>query len=326
MSTRILVVGALAVCLSLPAVADVSAARAAMAQYKAEMQLAGEAASKNDAKGAASHEDSARKYLKEACDQFATADAGESDDVSVLRDYAGACLLNDDYDLAAAALERATEIEPGDAGLWVSLGYALTELGAKRANDAAGAFHKAIGLNPGADTVAGAYVGLGEVYRRQSLHELARESYQKALEAKPDLRAAKLAMAAARVRDGEVLEASNDLDALGAMSNEEAGLLGTLLSESLQAFDSARLVFPETHEHHLAYAKLLLRAGKVSQALGAAERAAALGPGDYVTWNMVGGLSRQGGNVKRAKEAYTKSLEINPDQPRTREALQALGS
>lgn len=290
------------------------------------MQTAAETASKNDAKGAASHEESARKYLKEACGQFEAAGAGKSDDVSVLRDYAGACLKNDDYDLAAGAFERATGIEPADASLWVSLGYALTELGPTRANDAAAAFHKSVGLKPAAETAAGAYVGLGEVYRRQSLYALARESYQKALDAKPDMRAAKLAMAAARVRDGEVLDASNDLDALGAMSNEEAALLGTLLSESMQAFESARLVFPETHEHHLAYAKLLLRAGKNSQALSAAERAAVLGPGDYVTWNMVGGLSRQAGNIKRAKEAYTKSLDINPDQPRTREALQALGS
>ena len=325
MSIRVLVFGALAVCLPLPAVADVSAARAAMAQYKAEMQAVADAASKNDAKSAVSHEDSARKYLKEACDQFAAAGAGKSDDVSVLRDYAGACLKNDDYDLAAAALERATKIEPGNASLWESLGYALTELGAKRANEAAAAFRKAIELKADADMVAGAYVGLGEVYRRQSLHALARDSYQKALDAKPDMRAAKLAMAAARVRDGEVLEASNDLDAMGAMTNEEAGLLGTLLSESMQAFEAARLVFPETHEHHLAYAKLLLRAGKNAQALGAAERSAALGPGDYVTWNMVGGLSRQTGNVKRAKEAYAKSLEINPDQPRTQEAIKALG-
>ncbi|HUW59621.1 MAG TPA: tetratricopeptide repeat protein [Candidatus Bathyarchaeia archaeon] len=297
-----------------------------MAQYKAEMQVAAEAASKNDGKGAGSHEESARKYLKDACDQFAAADAGKSDDVSVLRDYAGACLKNDDYDLAASAFERATKIEPADASLWASLGYALTELGPTRANAAAAAFHKAVGLNPGTDMVAGAYVGLGEVYRRQSLYGLARESYQNALEVKPEMRAAKLALAAARVRDGEVLEASNDLDALGAMSNEEAGLLGTLLTESLQAFEAARLVFPETHEHHLAYAKLLLRAGKMSLALSAAERAAALGPGDYVTWNMIGSLSRQGGNVKRTKEAYTKSLEIKPDQPRTREALQALGN
>lgn len=326
MSIRVFIFVALAVCLSLPAAADVSAARAAMAQYKTEMQLAAEAASKNDGKGAGSHEESARKYLKEACDQFAAGDAGESDDVSVLRDYAVACLKNDDYDLSASALERATKIEPGDASLWASLGYALTELGPTRANEAAAAFHKAMGLNPPAETVAGAYVGLGEVYRRQSLHVLARESYQKALDAKPDLRAAKLAMAAARVCDGEVLEASNDIDALGAMSNQEAALLGTLLSESMQAFEAARLTFPETHEHHLAYAKLLLRAGKNSQALSAAERAAALGPGDYVTWNMVGGLSRQAGNVKRAKEAYTKSLDINPDQPRTKEALQAMGS
>lgn len=311
--------------LSLPAVADVSAARAAMAQYKAEMQAATEAASKNDARSGASHEESARKYLKEACAQFAAADAGKSDDVSVLRDYADACVNNDDYDLAASALERATRIEPGDASLLVSLGYALTELGAKRASDAAAAFRKAIGLNPAVETVAGAYVGLGEVYRQQSLHALARESYEKALEAKPDMRAAKLAIAAARVRDGEVIEASNDLDALGAMSNEEAGLVGKLLPESLRAFESARLIFPETHEHHLAYAKLLLRAGKNAQALGAAERAAALGPGDYVTWNMVGGLSRQMGNVARAKEAYEKSLEVNPDQPRTQEALKSLG-
>ena len=100
-------------CLSLPAVADVSAARAAMAQYNAEMDLAAEAAAKNNVKSAASHEAAARKYLKEACDQFAAADAMESNDVSVLRDYAGACMKNDDYDLAAHILDRVDRANVG---------------------------------------------------------------------------------------------------------------------------------------------------------------------------------------------------------------------
>ncbi len=311
--------------LMLPAVADTSVARGAMAQYKVEMDAAKESALKGDAKSAASHEDGARKYLKQASTEFAAADAGESDDVSVLRDYANVCVKMDDYDLAVQAFERATGIQPDDAGLWLSLGYALMELGPSRANDAAAAYRKTIELNPASETLAGAYVGLGDLYRRQSLHRLARECNQKALEAKPDMRAARLAIAAARVRDGEVLEAANEIDALGVMTGEEASLLGALLPESLQAFELARLTFPDTHEHHLAYAKLLLRAGRNPQALVAAEKAAALGPADYVTWNMVGGLSRQAGNVARAKEAYTKSLEINPDQPRTKEALQALG-
>lgn len=314
-----------AVVLVSPAFADVSLARAAMAQYEAEMKVAGEAAMKGDGRSAASHEANARKHLAEACKEFAAADAGESDDVSVLRDYASATMTNNDFDLAASGFARAARLAPDDAGLRVSLGYALMELGPDRANEAAAAYRAALDLQPAPETKAGAYLGLGELYRRQSLHALARESYEKALAAKPDMRAAQLAVAAARVRDGEVLEASNALDGLGAMSGDEASLLGNILPESLKAFQDARLTFPETHEHHLAYAKLLLRAGKNSQALSAAEHAAELDGSDYVTWNLVGGLSRQMGDVKRAKQAYEKSLELRPDQPRTREALEGLG-
>jgi len=315
----------LAVFSSVPAFADVSLARAEMAQYEAEMQAAAEASRNGEGRSAAAHEINARKHLEAACKEFAAADAGESDDVSVLRDYASAAMTNNDFDLASAAFARAADFEPDDAALRVSLGYALMELGASRANDASAAFRSALDLQPAAETAAGAYLGLGELYRRQSLPTLARESYENASAAKPDMRAAQLAVAAARVRDGEVLEASNALDALGAMSGDEAALLGNILPESLQAFQDARLTFPETHEHHLAYAKLLLRTGKNSQALGAAERAAKLDGSDYVTWNLVGGLNRQMGNLKRAEQAYKKSLQLNPDQPRTREALQGLG-
>lgn len=324
MNSRIWPVVTAFIVLCVPAFGDVSEARAAMGQYRAEIQAAGEAAAKNDAKGAASREANARKHLKKACQEFAAAGAAKSNDLDVLRDYASALMRNDDYDLAAEALQRAVEVKPDDPALWISLGSAMSESGSSKANDAAAAFHKAIELTPSADVTASAYLGLGDLYRRHALHALARESFSKALDAKPDFRAAQLSLAAARVREGEVLQASTELDALGAMSNEEGALLVAHLSESLRAFEEARLTFPDTHEHHMAYAKLLLRAGRNTQALSAVERAAVLNADDYVTWNLVGGLSRQMGDAKRAREAYAKSLEINPDQPRTQEALKTL--
>jgi len=304
--------------------ADLSKARGALMQFKAEMKAVEEAQKLNDAGAFKSHQAQAEKHLAEARRLFDAANAGRASDPALLRDYADILFRQGDADLAAEVLERAVTYTPDDAGLWFELGSALCLLGHNSAVRAANALQRSLALDCTSTDAVNAYVALAHLYRREGLFDLARETFAKALKVDPEHVAARIGMAASKVRDGHVREGSEDIDALGALPAEYATQLSALLGQALDDFAQARRWFPDTPEDHMAYAKLLLRANRLPAALISAEHVAALDPEDYVAWNFVGGITRQLGAKDKARDAYERSLAIKPDQPRTREALEAL--
>ena len=304
--------------------AGVSEGRAAVAQFDAELKIAFDAHAQNDDAAFEQHQKKAQEYLKQGRDLYDKAGAAASDDVEILREYGAVLTKSGDYDLAAEALRRATGLAPDDAGLWRELGRALALMGHGWAREAVQALRKSIEIDPGGAEAAGAYAGLGRVYRQEGLYDLARESFEKALGLDPNCLPAKSGRIGSNVQEGAVREAADDLDKLGALPPEYAAQLPNLLSESLTRFQESRRWFADTAENHIAYAKILFRVGRMGDALEAAERSAKLGPGDYAAWNFIGDLSFQLDRRDRAREAYTRSLELKPDQPMTKERLQSL--
>ena len=156
------------------------------------------------------------------------------------------------------------------------------------------------------------------------LRQFAASYYKQACTAAPDALQPKVALAALKIRDGLILEASADLDALGTIPPGSMLMVQQNLGAALTDFRDRRLWFSDTGANHLAYTKLLLRAGRNAESLQPLERALELDGGNFVPWNLLGSLSRELGNYARAREAFTKSLELNPDQPRTEEALRTI--
>lgn len=315
---------ALHVLIGATAWADVSRARAAMAAYATATEASGEAQNRNDTAGFAKHQEAAQAALDEACRQFAAAGADSSDDMEILRDYAKALMLNGDYDLAAAALTRLTENEPDDAEGWFQLGQAFVALGGDRADEAARALRTAFERASEAGMRADVCTVLGRLYVQQGLYALGREQFEKALTLQPGHAGAVIALAGEQVRAGQVTEASAALDGLGMTQAQYGAQIQSAVAQGLQGFADAKRWFSDTGANHTAYARLLFRAGRYPEALDAAERAAVLAPEDYAVLNFIGDLAGQLGKKDRARAAYTRSLEINPDQPRTREGLDRL--
>ncbi|NIA14861.1 MAG: tetratricopeptide repeat protein [Nitrospiraceae bacterium] len=309
---------------SLPVFADLSGARTAMDTLRAEQAAALEAQIQNDQTGFATHQTAAQAALREACALFKAAGASDSGDAGVLRDYAEALQYSGDLDLSAGLLAKAAQLTPEDAEAWLSYGRVLAALGDSKAADAAQALRRVVELAPDMPTGAAAYAILARLYDRQGLYALARECAEKAIAIDPANQAARLAMAAADIRSGRVREAGDTLDALGPLSPELAQKIPSILADSLRGMARSRHTFADTADNHLAYAKILFRIGRMQEALLAAERAAELKEDNYVAHNLVGSLSRQLGRSERARQAFERSLELNPNQPRTREALQAL--
>ncbi len=304
--------------------AGISEARAAKAAFQAEVQAAVDAQSQNDTTSAAQHQSKAQEYLVEARNDYEAGGASKSNDPGLLREYAEVLLRVGDGDLAAEALQRAVDKTPGDATAWFELGRALATLGHPRADDAIRALHRALKIDAKSAAAATTYALLGRVYRQEGIYDLATESFAKALGLDPNNVAAKLGVIAQQVQDGKMKEASDALDALNSVPQEYAMQVPGLLNDAIAQFTRNRGWFPDTAENHIAYAKILLRAGRVAECLPPAERSAVLAPDNYTTWNLIGDLNRQANNTTRAREAYKKSLELKPDQPRTQEALSAL--
>ena len=304
---------------------DIGEAEEAFAQFTSDRDAAVHAHARGDGDAAQRHQVKAAEALARARALFAKTAAARPDDVDVLRKCATVLSQCGDTDLAAEAFEHAVTLAPDDAGLWLGLGQALSTLGHGRAAEAVEALRHALDAGADSAATANALASLGAVYRREGLHDLARQSYAKALEAGEDNVAAKLGLAGYKLRDGDVRACSDDLDALQPLAPEYAMQLPGLLADALEGFEDARRWFPDTAGNHMAFAKLLVRASRLSEGLAAAERAAVLDASDYITWNFVGGIARQLGDVDRARRAYERSLELKPDQPRTLEALEALG-
>lgn len=301
-------------------------ARGKAALYRGQIELSAAASARGDAAAAQGHRREAAVFLREATALYEQGDLAGTGDAAALGDYASLCLLNGDADLAAVALRRAVVLEAVNGALWLDLGMSLSRLGEAETTDAKEAFEGALAVDPSPAMLVKAHAGLAELYKRAGLFDLARDHYEKAAAAAPQDVALQIALAALDIREGKIRRGSDTLDALEIARRDQAGLLGQLLGEALQAFEENRLSFPDTAEDHLAYAKLMMRAGTVEGCLLALERSLALDASNFISWNLLGSLSRQTGDLQRAGEAFRRSLEVKPDQPRTQEALKALES
>jgi tetratricopeptide (TPR) repeat protein len=303
---------------------DFTGVRAVLAQARAEVQASSEAASQQNSAGAQQHMAKAQELFVKVRKQFDQDNAARARDPEVLRDYAATLTVMGDTDLAAEALERATKFQTDNPALWLDLGRALMTMGPRRAEQATQALRRALELDATSASAAECRASLGRVFSKQGLYDLARREYEEALKLNADHTGAKVGLATLGLRDGKVRECSDTFDALGMLPPQSMVQSSLELEEGLKGFDQTRACFADTPENHLAYAKLLVRVGRLQEGLTAAERSVTLDPAPYATWNLVGDLSLQAGNKSRAKEAYQRSLAIKPDQPRTQEALTSL--
>ena len=291
-----------------------------LAQYRSELKKAGEAQARNDLNAAEQNQIAAEGLLQEARKAYDTSNTMRVKDPLVLRDYAEVLRAQNDSDLAARALTRATRLDPENVSLWLALGQVLTDLGHSRSTEAQRVLRHTLELDNKTIASANTHVALGRLYRQEGLYDLARESYAKALERDGANVSAKLGVITLQVREGKIREASESLDAMGALPPE----MVSLLEGALGQFDASQKTFTDDAPSNIAYARLLLRINRIPESLAAAERAARLNPNDYMTWNLLGDLSQGMNNPNRAREAYSRSLQIKPDQARTQERLNAL--
>ncbi|MBN2311502.1 MAG: tetratricopeptide repeat protein, partial [Candidatus Hydrogenedentes bacterium] len=224
----------------------------------------------------------------------------------------------------AECLERAIARAPRHAPLWLALGRDLAQVGPQRSTDALRALQRAVSCAVEDEVRADALAELGVQYWKQGLYDFSRDAFDQAHAINPDHLTARIGLIGHDIRAGRIAQASDSLDALGVLEPVKGALLDEFLQQGLDLFVQARRWFPDTVDNHLAYAKTLARANRFAQAIPPLERALALRPDDFVSWNLLGSACRVLDDTERARQAFSRSLEINPDQPRTRDALAEL--
>ena len=298
-------------------------ARTMAAQARQQLQAAVSAGRAGSVDAYRENEAKANKMFEEARRLFEEAGGLSLEDAEALADFAGVLQSLNDSDLAADALRRAARLQPDHAGLWLALGRGLLTPLYRRPQEAEGALKRAIEGARETPSRGSACV-LGRLYWDRALTDFAEQEWAGALEVSPDNVIAQIGMAALLARRGEMVAASQRVQQAAQASPEVLAIAAELIGKGLQDFERSGLWFEDTAEAHYAYASRLVRAGRYAESVAPLERTVKLAPENHVAWNMLGSVCAQLGHTERAREAFKRSLEIEPAQERTREALKAL--
>jgi len=269
----------------------------------------------------------AQQALIEARNAYLAARADRSEVPELLEEFARVAEQLTDYDLAGEALLRAAELRPENAELWFRAGRNFVDAGGAYLGQAAHPLQRAEQLSSGDDSLnARILTARGEIFWKQGMHAAAHELFVEANRYAGVTDRGRLAVIASSLATGEVLAAQNAIENLDdpALLQTPFGRRG--LREAYLVYRQLRLPSPDDPEGLLALAKIAVRLGFVEDGRLAVERSIEQGGEDIVTLNLAGSLAAQAGDTDRAQELFTRSLELDPNQPRTRQALEQLPS
>ncbi|HOJ32280.1 MAG TPA: tetratricopeptide repeat protein [Candidatus Hydrogenedentes bacterium] len=311
--------------LAAPASNELAEARKEYARFKTALTKAQELQNRGQAEAAEEQQRSAYEALEKAHQLFEKAGVSQSNDFDALMEYADALSWTGDSDLAREILEKAVKLKPDSQKAWLSLGKALVDLGPTYLTDAQKAFLKALDLSKTQDEEAETRATLVLFYWNAGLYAAAKEQSSLLKEKKPDNIPNIIIQAGLATREGRFKDAEAELNSVTQLSPQQGVLLNKVLAQALDDFDLSRGFIPDEAASHAAYAKLLIRANRVEESLLPIERAVKLAPDEYTYWNTLASVCRFTNDIDRAREAYARSLELYPDQPRIRDAMESLG-
>lgn len=161
---------------------------------------------------------------------------------------------------------------------------------------------------------------IAEQYSRAGDTKEALAVYQKVVALDPGNVAAATKLSELLARQGMGQDAYAQL----ARSAEQCLITGQG-AEAQKIFRRMLQINPNAFEAHLGLGRLLAKAGG-AEALQELRAAASLAPDDGAQWSAIGNAFREARDAKRALEAYTKALRLDPDRWEVRLGLAALAA
>lgn len=266
------------------------------------------------------------KQLNEAVVLYVSANADQSDDADVLREFADLAERAGSYDLSGKAFERLAGLPDGTVPDYLRAGLNYEQTGEYGAMSAARVYEAALNADPEPAMEALAYARLIRIALRTGDLEAAEKRLTKARLAGVEHPELGVAQALWHVRQGRMALAAESLGVATGQAPDQISDYVRDLTAILRAFEQSGGRIPESVNDLRGYASLMVRIGRVDAAIPALERALALAPEDVVTLNMLGSIRMQTGDVDAARALFERSLAAEPEQPRTRQALEALNA
>ncbi|MFP6582302.1 MAG: hypothetical protein VCD00_07070 [Candidatus Hydrogenedentota bacterium] len=297
------------------------------AQGDLSMKAYHEAIRKGDQETAHAEKEKAQAAFAEVAKWALTIAPERLDDPEAARRYGKTLELARQYDLAARGYTRAWVIDPEDEDSAVAAARNCRKSGPsffEEALDILRAVLRDDTLESKPSSEANAE--MGRIFHEMKLIRLAQPAYVKAKESDPTSIVARLGLAIIDISEGRLVEGNSALNQLTGLDEIDARFLDVALPDALSRLDKRQIAIPGNADAHAAYAQLLDRAGRSFEALTAIEHAVMLDNSQYVWYNLKGGIAYRQGMANRAITAYTKSLEMNSDQPVTRQMLVRLQS
>jgi arylsulfatase A-like enzyme/cytochrome c-type biogenesis protein CcmH/NrfG len=255
------------------------------------------------------------------------------------------------YDEAVGAFTRASELDPENGPVLANLGFCLERL--DRKEEALAAYSRVVRGNPAHRRARGLRwsllqrMGKGDAVVREARGVIAEDdrdgdawlwlaldrrnredvagvvaALERALNELPGDANLTVALAAETARLGNreaaMLLYRSILGETPTHQQAAAGLgrlllIGDQVAEALPVLEKAANTLQADPDLLLALAEARTRSGQAAAALPAALRAVALRPDRAEAWSVLGSVRLSLGTYRQAAEAYTRALEIDPD-------------
>jgi len=187
------------------------------------------------------------------------------------------------FDLAITSYKNAISFAPSHISAWNNLGYLC--LRTERYDEALYAFQKAIEQN---DNNPLTWNGLGKVYFHLGYLDDAISAFEKSIQLGPLLTDPWVSLGDAQIELGNYKDANFSYKKALELNNKEANTW-------------------------IKHAEVYARQNKTDVAINIYEQALALGVEDYKIWNELGLARLKIKDFNNAKNAFIKSIELNPD-------------
>jgi tetratricopeptide (TPR) repeat protein len=214
-------------------------------------------------------------------------------------------------DEAAAALQRAANLDPRNEEGWLNLTRELMEL--KRHADALAAVQKGIAANPKSYALQ---LRLGAAYLAAGRYTEAENAFRALTTAGDPLPTSYVGLAQTLLREGRAVDAAYELAAAQQKIGQSFLLsyfMGLALErtgkrqEAIAAYREAVQLNPASSEAHLGVGKLELAAGRIVEATAELEEALRLSPGNAQARRLLSQAYQRAGNKERAEKYATTS-------------------
>ena len=260
-----------------------------------------------------------------------------------------------DWDTAADEFRRAIELDPRSVRLRIELADSLAA--GEDFPGAITAYSDVLRLDPRNET---GELGLAEAYRRVSNYDEARREIERATHDHPASSAPRRALERLEIERQQHERAADDNSATADRQLQEAGELAkknqfaqaiellhqvlkndpanpagnALFAKALysigefakagEAIQKSLAAHPYNPGYLFIHGKILEKENRAEEALQTFKKITLVNPRESEAWFEIGTIHQQLGDRKQAQQAYRKAVELSPDDPNYREALESV--